>query len=91
MVIGLAAAAVASHAIVAMLFGVSALDPITYVGVVGLLAAVSAIALLGSRMARGAGRSGDHSPDGIVGGGLAGVMVPTGVTEKFDSSGVLLL
>jgi putative ABC transport system permease protein len=44
MVIGLASAAVASRAIVAMLFGVSALDPITYIGVVGLLAAVSAIA-----------------------------------------------
>jgi putative ABC transport system permease protein len=44
MVIGLAGAAVASHAIMAMLFGVSALDPITYVGVVWLLAAVSAIA-----------------------------------------------
>jgi len=44
MVIGLAGAAVASRAIGAMLFGVSGLDPITYVGVVGLLAAVSAIA-----------------------------------------------
>jgi putative ABC transport system permease protein len=44
MAIGLAAAAVASHAMVAMLFGVSALDPITYAGVIGLLAAVSAIA-----------------------------------------------
>jgi predicted permease len=44
MVIGLAAAAVASQAIGAMLFGVSALDLITYVGVVGLLAAVSTIA-----------------------------------------------
>jgi putative ABC transport system permease protein len=43
-VIGLAGTAVANQAIVAMLFDVSALDPITYVGVVGLLAAVSAIA-----------------------------------------------
>jgi putative ABC transport system permease protein len=43
-VIGLAGAGVASRAIVAMLFGVSALDPTTYVGVVGLLAAVSAVA-----------------------------------------------
>jgi putative ABC transport system permease protein len=44
MVIGLAGAAMASRTIVAMLFGVSALDPTTYVGVVVLLAAVSAIA-----------------------------------------------
>jgi ABC-type antimicrobial peptide transport system permease subunit len=44
MAIGLAGAAMTSQAIVAMLFGVSALDPITYVGVVGLLAAVSALA-----------------------------------------------
>ena len=44
MAIGLAGAGVASRAIVAMLFGVSALDPATYVGVVGLLAAVSAFA-----------------------------------------------
>jgi putative ABC transport system permease protein len=43
-VIGVAAAAAASQAIVAMLFGVSALDPVTYVGVVVLLTAVSAIA-----------------------------------------------
>jgi putative ABC transport system permease protein len=43
-VIGLAGAVAASQAIAAMLFGVSALDPITYVGVIGLLAAVSAIA-----------------------------------------------
>jgi putative ABC transport system permease protein len=40
----LAGAGVASRAIAAMLFDVSALDPATYVGVVGLLAAVSAIA-----------------------------------------------
>jgi ABC-type antimicrobial peptide transport system permease subunit len=44
MVIGLAGAGVSSRAIVAMLFGVSALDPTTYVGVVVQLAAVSAIA-----------------------------------------------
>jgi ABC-type antimicrobial peptide transport system permease subunit len=43
-VIGLAGAAVASQVIVAMLFGVSRLDPITYAGVVALLAAVSAFA-----------------------------------------------
>jgi len=43
-VIGLAGAGVASRAIVAMLFGVSVLDPATYAGVVGLLTAVSAIA-----------------------------------------------
>jgi predicted permease len=42
--IGLAAAAVASRAIAAMLFGVSRLDPVTYLSVVALLAAVSAIA-----------------------------------------------
>jgi predicted permease len=42
--IGLAAAAVASRAIAAMLFGVSSLDPVTYLSVVALLVAVSAIA-----------------------------------------------
>jgi hypothetical protein len=43
-VIGLAGAVVASHAIVTLLFGVSRLDPVTYLGVVGLLLGVSAIA-----------------------------------------------
>jgi putative ABC transport system permease protein len=43
-VIGLAGVAVASRAIVSMLFGVSRLDPVTYAGVVVLLAVVSAVA-----------------------------------------------
>lgn len=42
--IGLAGAAAASQAIVAMLFSVSRLDPVTYLGVTVLLAAVSVIA-----------------------------------------------
>jgi putative ABC transport system permease protein len=42
--IGLVGSTVASQAITAMLFGVSSLDPITYIGVVGLLVAVSATA-----------------------------------------------
>ena len=42
--IGLAAAAGASRAIAAMLFGVSHLDPVTYLSVIALLVAVSAIA-----------------------------------------------
>jgi putative ABC transport system permease protein len=42
--IGLSGAVVASQAIVTLLFGVSRLDAITYVGVVGLLLTVSAIA-----------------------------------------------
>jgi putative ABC transport system permease protein len=42
--IGLAGAAVASQAIAAMLFGVSWLDPVTYLGVIVLLAGVSVIA-----------------------------------------------
>jgi putative ABC transport system permease protein len=42
--IGLTGAAAASQAIAAMLFGVSRLDPVTYLGVTVLLAAVSVIA-----------------------------------------------
>jgi putative ABC transport system permease protein len=42
--IGLAGAAAASQAIAAMLFGVSPLDPVTYLGVIVLLVAVSVIA-----------------------------------------------
>jgi len=41
---GLAGAAAASQAIAAMLFGVSSLDPVTYLGVIVLLAAMSVIA-----------------------------------------------
>lgn len=40
-VLGLAGAAAASHAVRAMLFGVSRVDPVTYGGVIALLAAVS--------------------------------------------------
>ena len=43
-VIGLAGAAVASVAIVTLLFGISRLDPATYAGVATLLFAVSGIA-----------------------------------------------
>jgi putative ABC transport system permease protein len=43
-VIGLAGAVAASKALVTMLFGVSRLDPITYVGVIALLVGVSALA-----------------------------------------------
>jgi len=43
-VIGLSGAAAASRALVTLLFGVSRLDPITYLGVIALLAGVSAIA-----------------------------------------------
>jgi ABC-type antimicrobial peptide transport system permease subunit len=42
--IGLLGAAAATQAIITLLFGVSRLDPITYLGVIALLAAVSAIA-----------------------------------------------
>ena len=42
--IGLGAAMLASRALVTLLFGVSRLDPVTYLGVVVLLVAVSAIA-----------------------------------------------
>ena len=40
-VLGLAGAAAASHAVRAMLFGVSRADPVTYAGVIALLAGVS--------------------------------------------------
>jgi putative ABC transport system permease protein len=43
-VIGLSGAAVASQAIVTLLFGISRLDPITYFGVIALLVGVSVIA-----------------------------------------------
>jgi putative ABC transport system permease protein len=42
--IGLSAAVIASHSLITLLFGVSRLDPFTYVGVVALLVAVSMIA-----------------------------------------------
>jgi putative ABC transport system permease protein len=44
MAIGLAGAVVASEAIAALLFGISRLDPFTYLGVTVLLLGVSAIA-----------------------------------------------
>jgi putative ABC transport system permease protein len=43
-VLGLAGAMIGSRALVTLLFGVSPLDSTTYVGVVTLLAAVSALA-----------------------------------------------
>jgi putative ABC transport system permease protein len=43
-VIGLSGAAAASQALITLLFGVSRLDPVTYIGVIALLAGVSAIA-----------------------------------------------
>jgi putative ABC transport system permease protein len=43
-VVGLAGAVISSRAIAAMLFDVSCFDPVTYLGVVALLAAVSAVA-----------------------------------------------
>jgi putative ABC transport system permease protein len=43
-VIGLTGAAVASRAIVTLLFGVSRLDPVTYLGVIALLVSVSGMA-----------------------------------------------
>jgi putative ABC transport system permease protein len=42
--IGLVAAVAASRALISLLFGVSRLDPITYVGVITLLASVAALA-----------------------------------------------
>jgi ABC-type antimicrobial peptide transport system permease subunit len=42
--IGVAGAVAATQVLVAMLFGVSRLDPVTYLGVVGLLVGVAMIA-----------------------------------------------
>ena len=42
--LGLAAAAAASQALVTLLFGVSRLDPVTYLGVVAILIVASAVA-----------------------------------------------
>ena len=65
MVIELAGAGVASRVIVAMLFGVSALDP-DHVCRRGRAAGGSVCdSLLGSRMASGAGRSGDYVARGV--------------------------
>ncbi|MFL6275563.1 MAG: ADOP family duplicated permease [Blastocatellia bacterium] len=44
MVIGVSGAVAASQALVSLLFGVSRLDPLTYLGVMALLASVSAVA-----------------------------------------------
>ena len=43
-IVGLGGAIVASRALVTLLFGVTRLDPVTYVGVIVLLATVSAVA-----------------------------------------------
>ena len=43
-VIGLSGAAMASQALISLLFGISRLDPVTYFAVVALLAGVSVIA-----------------------------------------------
>jgi ABC-type antimicrobial peptide transport system permease subunit len=43
-VIGLGGAVAASRALITLLFGISRLDPITYLGVIALLAGVSGIA-----------------------------------------------
>src|SRR5258708_16594607 len=42
--IGLAGAVIASQALITLLFGVSRLDPVTYLGVIALLLGVSAVA-----------------------------------------------
>ncbi|MGA7751177.1 MAG: hypothetical protein WCB05_00045, partial [Candidatus Sulfotelmatobacter sp.] len=41
---GISGAALASQALIALLFGISRLDPATYIGVIVLLAGVSAVA-----------------------------------------------
>jgi ABC-type antimicrobial peptide transport system permease subunit len=64
-VIGLGGAMFASRALVTMLFGVSRLDPITHLGVIALLVGVGGGRMLGTGVARGAGRSGDRIEGGV--------------------------
>ncbi len=45
-VIGLCGAVAASQAIISMLYGISRFDPVTYFGVIALLAGVSGVACL---------------------------------------------
>jgi predicted lysophospholipase L1 biosynthesis ABC-type transport system permease subunit len=55
--IGLLAAAAVSQAMIALLFGISRLDPITYGGAIALLAAVSASRVFGACLAGDEGGS----------------------------------
>lgn len=62
--IGLGGAA--TQAIATLLFGVSRLDPITYLSVIGLLATRPGDGMLGARLPRRAGRSFDYVKGGLA-------------------------
>ena len=65
LLIGLSGAVVASQALVTLLFGVSRLDPVTYVGVIALLAGSVGDRMLGAGVARSTGGSSYHVAGGI--------------------------
>ena len=63
--IGLVGAAAASQAVASLLYGVSRLDPVTYVGVIVLLGGVALGSVWHSGVAGSEGGSGEHAEGGV--------------------------